>query len=160
MSTRIIPNNIIIPEIKRMIDEGRSVTFGIRGNSMRPFLEDCRDKVHLEPCHRKARRGDVLLVEDHPGHYVLHRVIKVQGNLITLKGDGNVNGTEVCRHKDIIGIATGFQRKGRTKTDSIENLKWKTYSFIWMHTTPLRRLMLALYRKIWLKIFPVKIKNQ
>ena len=155
MKTLVIPNDIIIPEIKRIIDEGRPVTFRVRGYSMRPFLEDCRDKVLLEPCRKSVKRGDVLLVEDHPSHYVLHRVIKVDGRNITLKGDGNVRGTETCKTENLIAIATGFQRKGRSEIDSVEGWKWKTYSFIWMHTTLLRRVMLAVYRRLWLKIFPL-----
>lgn len=55
-------NEIIIPEIIAMLNSGHSVTLGLRGYSMRPFLEDRRDKALL----RKPTAitvGDVVLAE-------------------------------------------------------------------------------------------------
>ena len=44
-------NEVIIPEIAKLLDEGHSVTLKLRGMSMRPFLEDGRDKAILtKPC--------------------------------------------------------------------------------------------------------------
>ena len=40
-------NEVIIPEIAKLLDEGHSVTLKLRGVSMRPFLEDGRDKAIL-----------------------------------------------------------------------------------------------------------------
>lgn len=159
MKNLIIPNEIFIPQIKELIDEGMTTTFRVRGYSMRLFLEDRRDKVLLAPCTEAPRRGDVILAEVSPKRYVLHRVIKVDGTHLTLKGDGNVFGTEECDVNDIIGIAKGFYRKGRSVPDLTTGTKWKVYSFLWLRLTPLRRLILAFYRRIWLKVFPVKIEE-
>ncbi|MBR3284535.1 MAG: S24/S26 family peptidase [Alloprevotella sp.] len=144
-----LPNDVLIPQIKKIIDEGHTVTFRVRGYSMRPFLEDRRDNVILSPCQGTVRRGDLLLVEDRASHYVLHRVIRVEGTTITLKGDGNVKGTETCQRSDVIAIATAFQRKGRTTIETTQGWKWRTYSYIWMNTQPLRRIILALHRRLF-----------
>ena len=48
--SKAIPAEHLIPAVKNMLDEGRTATFRIRGRSMRPFLEDCRDRVILAPC--------------------------------------------------------------------------------------------------------------
>lgn len=147
MDTRTIPNDVLIPEIKRFIDEGRTAIFRVRGNSMRLFLKDGRDKVVLAPC-QEAEVHDVVLAEITPGHYVLHRIIKKEGHRIILKGDGNVYGTEECTIHDIVGIATGFIRKGRSTIDSVEGCKWRIYSTLWLILSPVRRYILGICRRL------------
>jgi len=157
MRTLTLPNEILIPQIRQLLDEGHTATFRVRGVSMRPFLEDCRDKVLLEPLRREPRLGDVVLAEVSPRRYVLHRIVRIDGEKITMRGDGNVYGTEEFERRNIIGIATAFYRKGRTRPDLVTSAKWKLYSRAWKLLTPLRRWLLAAYRRIWLKLFPVKI---
>lgn len=161
MKSLSLPNEQLIPEIKKLIDDGYVTTFRVRGFSMRPFLEDCRDKVILSPCRPEdVRSGDVVLAEIAPRHYVLHRVAARSGDRLILKGDGNVHGTEQCSIANVIGIATGFYRKGRTTPDTTCSRKWKLYSMIWPSSPFLRRWLLAFHRRIWLRIFPVRIKNE
>lgn len=158
--TLTLPNDILIPQIRKVLEEGHTATFRVRGVSMRPFLEDGRDKVLLEPLRRAPRVGDVVLAEVEPKRYVLHRIVRIEGERITMRGDGNVRGTEEFDRKHIIGIATAFFRKGRNRPDSVTGTKWKLYSRIWLALTPLRRWILAAYRRIWLKVFPVKEKAE
>jgi len=40
-------NAILLPEVVKMLDEGHTVTLLLKGYSMRPFLEDNRDKALL-----------------------------------------------------------------------------------------------------------------
>jgi len=149
MKTLSIPNDILIPQIKRMIDEGKSVTFLVKGYSMRLFLENNRDKVILAPCDKDmVKPGDVVLAEVGKGVYVLHRIVGRTADVLTLKGDGNIRGTETCRTADVIGLATGFYRKGRTRPDLVTGWKWKAYSFIWLRLSPFRRYILAVYRRL------------
>ena len=42
-----IPNEILLPEVARLIKEGHTVTITVLGNSMNPFLVDRRDRVTL-----------------------------------------------------------------------------------------------------------------
>ncbi len=37
--------------------------------------------------------------------------------------------------------------------DRTDGWKWKTYSWVWMRLRPIRRYLLAFYRRIWLKLF-------
>lgn len=159
MKTIALPNALFIPEIKRAIDEGHTTTFRVRGYSMRLFLEDRRDKVVLAPC-KEVKVGDVVLAEIQKDKYVLHRVIQKEGEHLTLMGDGNVYGTETCNTSNVIGIAIGFLRKGRNVMDTTDGKKWKIYSFFWLRLKPIRRYILAFYRRIWIKIFPIHIKSK
>ena len=158
MKTISLPNEDMIPVIKELIDEGHTATFLAEGYSMRLFLEHCRDKVILKGgCPIDV--GDVVLAEVAPKKYVLHRIIMRDGDDLILKGDGNVKGVEHCEVKDVIGKAIGFYRKGRSVPDMVTSYKWRIYSRIWLALTPFRRYILAFYRRIWLRVFPVKISN-
>ena len=135
-------------EITRLFREQgkKSVTFVVRGFSMRPFLEDGRDKVILAP-PREPEIGDVVLAEVREQIYALHRVIKIKDGTYTMRGDGNpLQMTEEFTYEKIIGVADGFVRKG--KTVSTDSRKWRWYSATWNALKPLRRILLAIYRRI------------
>ena len=143
-----VENHLLMQEITRMFNEKgkQSVTFVVRGYSMRPFLEDRRDKVILTP-PRTPRVGDVVLAAIGEKVYALHRVIKIENGIYTMRGDGNpLSMKEQFRQADIIGIARAFIRKG--KVVSTASIKWQVYSFVWKMLTPFRRILLAIYRRI------------
>jgi len=115
---------------------------------MRPFLEDGRDKALLTAVKETPRVGDPVLAEISKGHFVLHRIVDITGEKITLRGDGNL-GTESCRMQDIRAMATAFFRKGRNTPDNIKDRKWRIYSWWWTRLLPIRRyLLFALYPHI------------
>lgn len=136
-----------------MIDEGRTVTFRVRGRSMRPMIEGDRDSVVLEPCCSNLRVNDVVLAEILPKCYALHRIESINGNMITMRGDGNIRGTEIFPKEAIVGQATAFIRKGRHF--SLNSRRWKIYSAIWPKLLPIRRyLLFIIYPHI-----PQRFKN-
>lgn len=147
-------NSLLIPVIRDQLQAGvQTVTFRVHGRSMRPFLDNGRDKVILQlPEPDALKRGDVVLAEITPGFYVLHRIIRREGNQLTLKGDGNPVNTETCKVENVIGIAKGFLRKNRLQPDLVTDWKWRTYSKIWMALDPFRRYLLAIYRRTLLRL--------
>lgn len=149
IKTLRVTNAILLPEIIRMIDAGHTVTLPLRGYSMRPFLEDGRDKALLAAVDRLSI-GMPVLAETYPGHYVLHRIVGMDGERVTLLGDGNIT-PEHCRLSDIKAVAVAFYRKGRTVPDRTDGRKWRTYSWLWTRLRPIRRYLLFIYR-LFLKI--------
>lgn len=149
-----LSNAEFLPEIVKLMDEGHTVTLRLRGFSMRPFLEDNRDKALMTKA-TNPKVGDPVLAEVDPKHFVLHRIIAIDGDHVTLRGDGNLND-EHCTLTDVKGAVIGFYRKGRTTLDRTDGWKWRTYSFFWMRLYPIRRYLLAFYRRIWLKLFQKK----
>lgn len=144
-------NAVLLPRVSELLSKGHTVTLRLKGFSMRPFLENDRDKALLgKPVGMKEY--DAVLAEIHPKVFVLHRLIKMDGNRITLRGDGNLQ-CEYCRPEDIKGKVIAFYRKGRDKADSTEGRKWKVYSQIWCTLYPVRRYLLAFYRRIWIPLF-------
>lgn len=146
-----LSNAEFLPEIVKLMDEGHTVTLRLRGFSMRPFLEDNRDKALMTKA-TNPKVGDPVLAEIEPKHFVLHRIIQIDGDNVTLRGDGNL-GNEYCTLDDVKGAVIGFYRKGRTTLDRTDGWKWRTYSFFWTRLYPIRRYLLAFYRRIWLKVF-------
>lgn len=146
--TKLIDKAVMMEEIRQMISEGKTVTITLKGNSMNPFIVHLRDQMTLGPWKdEEIRKGTVALVKDTYGNYLIHRIIKREGNTVTLLGDGNVEQTETATLDNVIGIMHTLTRKGRTYTP--KSLTWRIYSAIWAFLTPVRRYPLGLWRRIF-----------
>ena len=145
MITKQLPNEEFLPFVISELQsvEGKTVTLPLRGRSMRPFLEDGRDKALLT-ISNDLNVGDAVLAEIYPGHFVLHRIIRIDGDNVTLRGDGNLSN-EHCKLSDVRAKAIGFFRKGRDKADMTDGRKWRIYSWFWMRLYPIRRYLLFLF---------------
>ena len=148
LKTIDVPNHIFLEEVRQQLKAGRTTTFRVRGWSMRPFLENGRDKVLLvSPQRRPVRVGEVALVLTTQNRYVLHRVVAVDADgQCTLWGDGNTRGREWCTPDNVIGIAEGFYLGRKERFVSVDSRLWRAYSWWWMHTTWARRWQLLFYR--------------
>lgn len=144
IKTLQMENSELLPHVIELLKEKHTVTLPLRGFSMRPFLEDQRDKALLK-YRPYIDKGDVVLAEIAPGKYVLHRIVAIGNKYLTLQGDGNLT-KEYCLTKDIRAVAIGFYRKGRDTLDSTDGWKWKIYSAVWTFLTPIRRYLLFIYR--------------
>lgn len=140
-----LPNDLFLKGIGELLQEGHTATLRVRGNSMRPFLEDRRDSIVLTSVTH-IEVGDAVLAEIAPGKYVFHRIIAIDGDNVTLMGDGNVRGTEHCTKADVKANALAVVRKG--KEYSTDGKRWMRYSKAWMRLTPVRRWLLAIHRRL------------
>lgn len=149
-----IDNHRFFTEVSRKFKEGcKSVTFTVYGVSMHPFLDSGRDKVVLVP-PMQPQVGQVVLAEIKPATYALHRIIKIEEEKISMRGDGNyLSSIEEFTVDKIVGTATGFIRKG--KHVSTDSRKWRWYSTAWELAKPMRRCLLAFYRRIIKKYFNI-----
>lgn len=107
ISTLEVPNAILLGAVRDALHEGHTCTINVRGWSMRPFLYNRRDNVVLTPV-KELHIGDAVLAENTPDHYILHRIIEIDGDNITLMGDGNIQGIEHCLRKDVHGVVTKY----------------------------------------------------
>ena len=138
--SRQLQNAEFLPHVVALLQEGHTVTLPLKGQSMRPFLQDGRDKAFLQTAET-VKVGDAVLAEIRPGCYVLHRIVGIGGDGVTLRGDGNLTD-EHCQQKDIKAKAIAFYRKGREQADSTDGRKWRIYSWWWTRLYPIRRLLL------------------
>ena len=187
-----IANDILIPELARLLAEGKEVRFTPSGVSMRPFIEGDRDSVVLSPIVGQPRVGDILLVRIENNSqlstlnsqfstlnsqisnlhtasadrsrpcrdknsqfstlnsqfstptYVLHRLIRIEGETFVLQGDGNLMGEETCTREGLIGRVTAIESPSGHR-------KPLTRGRLWHFLFPLRRWLLKIYRHSLLK---------
>lgn len=145
-----IASHILLPEIERLLGEGKDVRFTPSGVSMRPFIEGDKDSVILSPLDTNPKRGDILLARlpqtDGTNTYVLHRLIRVEhdttnGNIYVLQGDGNLIGEERCKREWIVARVTAIERPNGRK-------KCLTRGYIWYALKPFRKYLLKIYRHL------------
>lgn len=135
----------LIAEAIRLVENGESVTLPVNGHSMLPFIVGWRDCVILQkPDQPKV--GDVVVARIDGGRYVLHRIIRIEQDCVTLMGDGNLKETEHCRSGDVKALATHVvDVKGHTYDLYSKSQRWATK--VWWHVRPMRRYLLAIYRR-------------
>ena len=132
----------LMPEVGRLIREGKTVVLPVRGNSMRPFIQNGNDCVELHPLPPVLRKGDVVLARTSKGYYVLHRVTAISPDLLTLEGDGNIGLRETCRPSDVLARAEWVidaHKERHSLLDRRARIKWR----MWYILRPLRRVLLA-----------------
>lgn len=149
-------NDTFLPQVVDLIEEGHEVTLLARGNSMRPFIEDGRDKLIFGKADALSI-GDVVLAELTDGVFVCHRIEKIDNGIITMRGDGNVEGTETFGRERVRAKLMKIRRLGKTY-DLSTSRTWKIYSAMWPRLLPIRKYLLSLYRLLWRHQLPAKWK--
>ena len=146
MGILVKDQSVIMEEISRLISEGKTVSITAKGYSMNPFIMHLRDQITLGPWKdEQITKGAVVLAKDIKGRFIVHRIIRRDGDTIILMGDGNIGLTETAMAQDVIGLMYSVTKKGRTY--SVKSLRWRLYSWFWKILTPVRRYPLALWRR-------------
>ena len=142
---RDMPNDRLLPLVRKFIADGHTVTMPVKGYSMRPFLEHVRDQVTLD-AFDQLHVGDAVLAEILPGHFVLHRIIHLNDDgFITMMGDVNLRGTEYCHISNVCGLVTEYVRPNNHVT--LASNRWLRFCIrVWRHLLPIRRWLLYIYR--------------
>jgi len=138
--SKVIDNGILLAEVGRLLSVGDDVILRAKGNSMLPFIHGDKDSVLLRK-YPSVAVGDIILGEIAPSHYVLHRVIRMEGDVITLMGDGNLRGVETLSKDNVIGTVVEIIKP------SGKRVKPNDGSF-WRKLKPFRRIILGIYRRI------------
>ena len=137
---KVIPNDILLGEVTRILANGQEVILLAKGNSMLPFLRSEKDSVALRK-KDDVEVGDIVLAHTLDGRYVLHRVTAVDGENVTLMGDGNIRGTEQCTKSGISGTVVRIVKASGREYEPGRGKLWKALR-------PFRRYILAIYRRI------------
>lgn len=140
----------IIEEASRLVSDGVSVTLPVNGRSMLPFIVGGRDSVILQK-PGLPRKGDVALAWVDGCRYVVHRIIRIDGDDITLMGDGNLAATEHCKTSDIKAMVThAVDADGKVRYLYTRRRRWMAR--LWLRLRPLRRFIMHKYQ--------LKMKNE
>lgn len=147
-NTLTLPNDELLGEVEELLRQGQPVRFKPRGRSMEPFIREATDEIILQPIqHLKV--GQIVLAQDATRKHILHRIIKIADDEITLMGDGNLKGTEICQRKDICGMVSQIIRKKKRINCQSFSEQWLAH--FWMNTLRIRRIFLAIYHLFYAK---------
>ena len=139
MDKRTVPNDILLGEVAAVLQEGREAVILPTGKSMLPFIREGVDRVVLRK-KDSFEIGDIVLAR-FDGRYLLHRIVALDGDAVTLMGDGNLRGQEKGRTDGIVGTVTAVIRPdGRRRVPGKGR--------VWRALKPVRRYLLAIYRRL------------
>ena len=147
MKQILLPNEVMLGEVCRLLSEGSSVIILTKGSSMLPFIVGDRDSVVLER-RDSLSVGEIALAQLPGGIYVLHRIVALDGDAVTLRGDGNLRGVEHCRRQDVHGTVSCIQKAGGRQVNC--RGKWFRFCSGCWGVLPriVRRIFLGLYRRM------------
>lgn len=131
---RQIANRELFSIVRDSLLAGEVVRVSVNGQSMLPFFRS-GSTITLRP----VREGDIRkysVVMADAGHaFVVHRIIKVEKECVTLLGDGNYIGTERVAHDKIYGVVD---------CSALHIF----FAKIWLLLRPVRRFPLAIFRRV------------
>ena len=134
MQIRSVDNFATFSLVRDILLEGGDVTIAVNGQSMLPFFRS-GSKVTLRPIKAEDYKKYAVVFADAGGRFVIHRIINIEGQMVTLLGDGNYNGTETMPKDRVYGVIDCS----------------KSHIFfakIWLWLRPVRRFPLAIVRRV------------
>ena len=133
-SARTIANRELFGIVRDTLLEGSTVRVAVNGQSMLPFFRS-GSTITLRPVREEDIRKYSVVMADAGDSFVVHRIIEVGKDVVTLLGDGNYIGTERVSRDKIYGVVDC----------SALHL---FFAKIWLWLRPLRRFPLAIFRRI------------
>lgn len=117
------------------------------GTSMRPLIRQGKDVMIIKSFDNccKLKKMDVPLYKRENGQYVLHRIIKVTKDGYVIRGDNTYSNEYGVTDHQIIGVLTGVIRNG--KEISVNSFGYKVYSYLWLYTYYIRKVVVWMKRK-------------
>lgn len=124
----------IFSVVRDILLEGQSVKVAVKGQSMLPFFIS-GSTITLRPIESDDFQKYAVVFADAGDHFVVHRIIALEGDNVTLLGDGNIYGTETMSRSKVYGIVD---------CSKVHILLAK----LWLAMRPIRRFPLAIFRRI------------
>lgn len=140
-----IPNDAFFNLVEDEISNGRKVQFRIKGDSMSPLLRDNKDDIVLYPCVGDELSPMDIVLFRYKGKYLLHRIIRREGNRLYIQGDGSYIAKEECSIDDVIGKVQMIVRSSG-KIISVNSWQWRWLSYIWLKIRIIRNLLLRILK--------------
>lgn len=131
--------------IEELLSRDGKIVYKAKGRSMLPMLRHDHDLVLIEAVNSSSAppaRYDVVLYKV-CGKYILHRVLRTDGNQYLIRGD-NTYSVERVPADAVIGVLTGFVRDGRQI--SVHDWRYRLYVRIWCALYPLRAALMRIRR--------------
>jgi len=144
----IIPAGEFMPLVLAALESNQRVRMTAMGSSMFPFIRG-GDVVEIEPIRSAPLAGDVVLAQrdlmPEGERYVVHRIVRIEGEMYFLRGDAQKNCEGPFTRRDILGRAVLVFQKGRTRR--LDHGIWRRAGFAWNRCAPLNLWLFQLTRQ-------------
>lgn len=134
MQIKNVDNSTTFSIVRDILLEGQNVTVAVNGQSMLPFFRS-GSTVTLRPISEEDFKKYAVVFADAGGRFVIHRIIAIDGEMVTLLGDGNIYGTETMPKSKVYGAID---------CSAIHIF----FAKIWLWMRPVRRFPLAIFRRV------------
>lgn len=134
MKVHEMNNREMFSVVRDLLLEGSPVRVSVKGQSMLPFFRS-GSTISLRPIREEDFRKYNVVLADTGRNFVIHRIIALDGNMVTLLGDGNIYGTESMTRDKVYGIIDCSRAH-------------IFFARIWLWLRPVRRFPLAIIRRI------------
>jgi signal peptidase I len=115
MSQVIVDNQTFSKALDSLLQEGKVVSFTVKGNSMLPFFKHEKTIVNLTK-KSEYQRYDVILFKYHQ-LIKLHRIIAIKDDDVMASGD-YISQIENIKKDDILGYVQSFKNKHEIQSSS------------------------------------------
>ncbi|MEG1607929.1 MAG: S24/S26 family peptidase [Mucinivorans sp.] len=137
------------------VNSGQRVTITAYGVSMLPLIGNMTDRVVLGPVSADELCVDDVVVFHYHGRLLLHRIVAINGDNLTIQGDGVLRWQERVVKADVVARAEKVVRSNG-KVFVCGEPSWKQLSARWKATPFLVKYVvlhtLHLYQKIKKKL--------
>ena len=103
---KVIENKVFFKTIADSLNKHESVSFIVKGQSMKPFLINQKSEVFIQKKDCYAKKDICLFIKNN--QYYLHRLIKIKNGRYVFRGD-HLYKKEVVQEKDILGYVYQFE---------------------------------------------------
>ncbi|GAA0884187.1 hypothetical protein GCM10009120_27850 [Sphingobacterium siyangense subsp. cladoniae] len=138
---RVISNEDYFTEVQRILREGKEVRIRVKGNSMRPFIQDGDTVLLRAYSGSPLPLGSNILAKEND-KFVFHRFVGKKNGQYILAGDGNLVLREYIAETDIIAIAYMHYPKDKELSIAIHR-PWARFRGLgWYYMRLLRRIVI------------------
>jgi len=143
---RYVDTREYVGVLRGLIEEGHEVSMLVSGSSMSPFICHQRDTIFFKKPDAPLKKGDMVFYQRDSGQYVMHRILRVRGDMYDIVGDAQTEIERGVRRDQIFAIITRVKRKGKMIQPG--DFWWAFFAHVWTKLIPLRPLIARSYAKI------------
>lgn len=144
------PQSSLLDNIKADLLEGKSVKLQAKGWSMLPMIWNERDTLVLAPISQEQLQvGMIVFAQTGSGRYIIHRIARIVGTRIELRGDGNPYQEEYVHPQTVFGELVEVKQTNRCLRKG--DWRWRAYALLWPKNGNIRRILLFFYKRLFLR---------
>ena len=142
----LLVNNIYFEQAANHLASGTEVRLSVLGDSMLPFILGGKDQITVTPYTGEDLPLGIAALYQWEGKYMIHRLVRKEGNQYHFLGDGNICRYEIIGKDQVLGILKTIHHPNGKDTDATSP-QWLRRGMLWYRLLPVRRYLLFLFRK-------------